>query len=57
MKEVNAIFTHKLDELTVNILQGLVVRSQSLNQLWRRGVLGHNCTTDPFKAGTPFCNI
>ena len=55
MEEVDMVLAHQLDELTVDILQGLIVCLQGFDQL-RLTVdhfFRHHCIAYPFKSGTP----
>lgn len=55
MEEVDMVLAHELDELTVDILQGLVVRLQRFDQLRLTvdNFLRHHCIAYPFKPSTP----
>ena len=59
MEEVNVVTIHKLDELTIDVLQGFVVRLQRIYQ--RRAtvqdLLRQDCTTYAFQPRAPLGEV
>lgn len=50
MEKINVKAVHNLNELSINVLQGLIVGLQRIHQAWAaiQYFLGHDRTTDPF---------
>ena len=59
VEEIDVVLAHELYELTVDVLQGLIVRLQRFDQLWLAidDLLRHNGIAYPFKSTAPLRDV
>jgi len=59
MKEIDPKSADDLDEQTIDVLQGLIVGLESLDELWGgiEELLRQDCRTDGLKQRSPFRQI